>query len=309
MKTKLQHHLENELDRDFLNKNLFFNKNISKQTWFGVGGVAEVLFIPQSSKDLIKVLKLINTNTTINVIGLGSNILIRDGGLNGITIRLSKNFNFINENDESIVSGAAVPDKVFSKYCYEKSYTDCEFLYGIPGTIGGAISMNAGCYGSEISDVVYSFKCIDFEGNETIIKNSEQVFSYRKNNFLKNHIVTEVEIKKNHGDKDQIKEKMNEINSRRLDSQPQKVRTGGSTFKNPTSQVTDKKTWELIKPYLNEVVCPDGVSMSKKHANFIINTQTKSSNIIEDFGERIREKVLEKTGVQLEWEIQIKGQR
>jgi UDP-N-acetylmuramate dehydrogenase len=309
MKTKLQHHLENELDRDFLNKNLFFNKNISKQTWFGVGGVAEVLFIPQSSKDLIKVLKLINTNTTINVIGLGSNILIRDGGLNGITIRLSKNFNFINENDESIVSGAAVPDKVFSKYCYEKSYTDCEFLYGIPGTIGGAIAMNAGCYGSEISDVVYSFKCIDFEGNETIIKNSEQVFSYRKNNFLKNHIVTEVEIKKNHGDKDQIKEKMNEINSRRLDSQPQKVRTGGSTFKNPTSQVTDKKTWELIKPYLNEVVCPDGVSMSKKHANFIINTQTKSSNIIEDFGERIREKVLEKTGIQLEWEIQIKGQR
>ena len=169
--------------------------------------------------------------------------------------------------------------------------------------------MNAGCYGSEISDVVYSFKCIDFEGNEIIIKNSEQTFSYRKNNFLKNHIVTEVEIKKNHGDKDQIKEKMNDINARRLDSQPQKVRTGGSTFKNPTSQVTDKKTWELIKPYLNEVVCPDGVSMSKKHANFIINTQTKSSNIIEDFGERIIEKVLEKTGVQLEWEIQIKGQR
>jgi len=309
MKTKLQHHLENELDREFLNKNIFFNKNISKQTWFGVGGVAEVLYVPQSSKDLIKVLKLINSNTKINVIGLGSNILIRDGGLNGITIRLSKNFNFINENDESIISGAAVPDKVFSRYCYEKSFTDCEFLYGIPGTIGGAIAMNAGCYGSEISDVVYSFKCIDFEGNEITIKNSEQIFSYRKNNFLKNHIVTEVEIKKTHGDKDQIKEKMNDINTRRLDSQPQKVRTGGSTFKNPTSQVSDKKTWELIKPYLNEVNCPDGVSMSKKHANFIINTQTKSSNIIEDFGERIREKVLEKTGVQLEWEIQIKGQR
>ena len=309
MKTKLQHHLENELDREFLNKNIFFNKNISQQTWFGVGGVAEALFVPQSSKDLIKVLKLINSNTKINVIGLGSNILIRDGGLNGITIRLSKNFNFINENDKYIVSGAAVPDKVFSRYCYEKSFTDCEFLYGIPGTIGGAIAMNAGCYGSEISDVVYSFKCIDFEGNEITIKNSEQIFSYRKNNFLKNHIVTEVEIKKTHGDKDQIKEKMNDINTRRLDSQPQKVRTGGSTFKNPTSQVSDKKTWELIKPYLNEVNCPDGVSMSKKHANFIINTQTKSSNIIEDFSERIREKVLEKTGVQLEWEIEIKGQR
>ena len=202
-----------------------------------------------------------------------------------------------------------MPDKVFSRYCYEKSFTDCEFLYGIPGTIGGAIAMNAGCYGSEISDVVYSFKCIDFEGNETTIKNSEQIFSYRKNNFLKNHIVTEVEIKKTHGNKDQIKEKMNDINTRRLDSQPQKVRTGGSTFKNPTSQVSDKKTWELIKPYLNEVVCPDGVSMSAKHSNFIINTQTKSSNLIEDFGEQIRKKVLEKTGIQLEWEIQIKGQR
>ena len=309
MKTKLQNHLEKELDKEFLNKNLFFNKNISKQTWFGVGGYAEVLFIPQSSKDLIKVLKLINSNTKINIIGLGSNILIRDGGLNGITIRLSKSFNFINENNKSIISGAAVPDKAFSRYCYEKSFTDCEFLYGIPGTIGGAIAMNAGCYGSEISDVVYSFKCIDFEGNETIIKNSEQLFSYRKNNFLKNHIVTEVEIKKNYGDKNQIKEKMNDINTSRLDSQPQKVRTGGSTFKNPISQVSDKKSWELIKPYLNEVECPDGVSMSAKHSNFIINTQTKSSNLIEDFGERIREKVLEKTGVQLEWEIQIKGQR
>jgi len=309
MKTKLQNHLEKELDREFLNKNLFFNKNISKQTWFGVGGVAEVFFIPQSSKDLIKVLKLINSNTKINIIGLGSNILIRDGGLNGITIRLSKSFNFINENNESITSGAAVPDKIFSKYCYEKSFTDCEFLYGIPGTIGGAIAMNAGCYGSEISDIVYSFKCIDFEGNEKIIKNSEQLFSYRKNNFLKNHIVTEVEIKKNYGNQNQIKEKMNDINTRRLDSQPQKVRTGGSTFKNPTSQVSDKKSWELIKPYLNEVECPDGVSMSAKHSNFIINTQAKSSNIIEDFGERIREKVLEKTGIQLEWEIQIKGQR
>jgi len=309
MKTKLQNHLEKELDREFLNKNLFFNKNISKQTWFGVGGVAEVLFIPQSSKDLIKVLKLTNSNTKINIIGLGSNILIRDGGLTGITIRLSKSFNFINENNKSIISGAAVPDKAFSRYCYEKSFTDCEFLYGIPGTIGGAIAMNAGCYGSEISDVVYSFKCIDFEGNETIIKNSEQLFSYRKNNFLKNHIVTEVEIKKNYGDKNQIKEKMNDINIRRLDSQPQKVRTGGSTFKNPISQVSDKKSWELIKPYLNEVECPVGVSMSAKHSNFIINTQTKSSNLIEDFGERIREKVFEKTGVQLEWEIQIKGQR
>jgi len=309
MKTKLQNHLEKELDREFLIKNIFFNKNISKQTWFGVGGVAEVLFIPQSSKDLIKVLKLVNSNTKINVIGLGSNILIRDGGLNGITIRLSKSFNFINENNKSIISGAAVPDKAFSRYCYEKSFTDCEFLYGIPGTIGGAIAMNAGCYGSEISDVVYSFKCIDFEGNEIIIKNSDQLFSYRKNNFLKNHIVTEVEIKKNYGDKNQIKEKMNDINTQRLDSQPQKVRTGGSTFKNPTSHVSDKKSWELIKPYLNEVECPDGVSMSAKHSNFIINTQTKSSNLIEDFGERIREKVLEKTGVQLEWEIQIKGQR
>ena len=309
MKTKLHNYLENELEKEFINKHLFFNKNISSQTWFGVGGLAEVLFIPQSSKDLIKVFKLINSNIEINVIGFGSNMLIRDGGLNGITIKLGKNFNFMNENNKTITSGAVVPDKVFSRFCYENSFIDCEFLYGIPGTIGGAIAMNAGCYGSEISDVVHSFKCVDFKGNEITIKNSDKIFSYRKNNFLKDHIVTEVEIKKNHGDKSQIKEKMDYINAQRLDTQPQKVRTGGSTFKNPTSQVSDKKTWELIKPYLNEVDCPAGVSMSEKHANFMINTQTKSSNVIEDFGERIREKVLEKTGVQLEWEIQIKGQR
>ncbi len=309
MKTKLQHHLEKELDKEFLNKNFFFNKNISNQTWFGVGGVAEVLFTPQSSKDLIKVLKLTNSSIEINVIGLGSNILIRDGGLNGITIRLGKNFNFMNENNKTITSGAAVPDKVFSRFCYEKSFIGCEFLYGIPGTIGGAIAMNAGCYGSEISDVVYSFKIIDFKGNETTMKNSDKIFSYRKNNFLKDHIVTEVAIKKSYGDKKLIKEKMNDINSLRINSQPQKVRTGGSTFKNPASQVSDKKTWELIKPYLNEIEYPDGVTMSETHANFIINTQTKSSNIIEDFGEMIREKVLEKTGINLEWEIQIIGQR
>ena len=309
MRTELQHYLEKELDRDFINKNFFFNKNISNQTWFGVGGVAEVLFIPQTSKDLIRVLKIVNSNIDINIIGLGSNILIRDGGLYGITIRLGKNFNYIIENEKFIISGAVVPDKVFSRYCYENSINDCEFLYGIPGNIGGAIAMNAGCYGSEISEIVHSFKCIDFKGNEITIKNSDQIFSYRKNNFLNDHIVLEVEFKKTLGDRKKIREKMDDINSRRRDSQPQKVRTGGSTFKNPVLQVSDRKAWELIKPCLKEIKYPDGVSMSEKHANFIINTQSKSSNIIEDFGERVREKVYEKTGVKLEWEIQIKGQR
>ncbi len=309
MKTKLQNKLESEFSENSIKNNLFFDKNISLQTWFGVGGIVEVLFVPQSSKDLRKVLKNIDNNTNINIIGLGSNVLIRDGGLNGLTIKLGKKFNYIEDNIETITAGASVPDKVFSRYCYEKSIIGFEFFYGIPGTIGGAIAMNSGCYGSEVSDVVHSYKCIDFKGNEISIDNTDETFSYRKNNALCDQIVTEVEFKKNYGDQNFIKVKMEEINSRRIDSQPQKVRTGGSTFKNPAKQVSDKKTWELIKPYLNEIKHTDGVSMSEKHANFLINTQTKSSNIIEDFGERIREKVLEKTGVQLEWEIQIKGQR
>ena len=309
MITSLQHHLKKELNEDFLKKNLFFNKNISSQTWFGVGGLAEVFFVPQSTESLKKVLKLVNDSIEINILGLGSNILIRDGGLKGLTIKLGKYFNSINEDDEIITAGASVPDKVFSRYCYNESIIGSEFLYGIPGSIGGAIAMNAGCYGSEMSDVTNSFTCFDFKGNEILVKNNDEIFSYRKNNFLNDHIVTSVKFKKIYGNQNLIKEKMNDINSKRVESQPQKARTGGSTFKNPIAQISDKKTWELIKLYLNEIKCPDGVSMSEKHANFMINTQTKSSNIIEDFGEQIREKVYEKTGILLEWEIQIKGQR
>jgi len=309
MITSLQHYLKTELNEDFLKKNLFFNKNISSQTWFGVGGLAEVFFVPQSTKSLKKVLKLVNDSIEINILGLGSNILIRDGGLKGLTIKLGKYFNSINEDAEIITAGASVPDRVFSRYCHKESIIGSEFLYGIPGSIGGAIAMNAGCYGSEISDVAYSFTCIDFKGNEILVKNNDEIFSYRKNNFLNDHIVTSVKFKKIYGNQNLIKEKMNDINLQRVESQPQKARTGGSTFKNPNAQISNKKTWELIKPYLNEIKCPDGVSMSEKHANFMINTQTKSANIIEDFGEQIREKVYEKTGILLEWEIQIKGQR
>ena len=309
MKTELQNKLESVFSEASIINNLFFNKNISSQTWFGVGGTAEVLFVPQSSEDLKNVLKKIDDNTDINIIGLGSNVLIRDGGLNGLTVKLGKKFNYIEDNIDTITAGASVPDKVFSRYCYEKSIIGFEFFYGIPGTIGGAIAMNAGCYGSEVSDVVINYKCIDFKGNETLIVNTDETFSYRKNNFLHNQIVTQVEFKKNYGDQNLIKDKMEEINSRRIDSQPQKVRTGGSTFKNPMKQVSNKKTWQLIKPYLDEIKHPNGVSMSKKHANFLINTQTKSSNIIEDFGEMVRNKVLEKTGIELEWEIKILGQR
>ena len=309
MITSLQHHLKKELNEDFLKKNLFFNKNISTQTWFGVGGLAEVFFVPQSTENLKKVLKLVDNSIEINILGLGSNILIRDGGLKGLTIKLGKYSNFINEDSEIITAGASVPDKVFSRYCHKESIIGSEFLYGIPGSIGGAIAMNAGCYGSEISDIANSFTCIDFKGNEILVKNNNEIFSYRKNNFLNDHIVTSVKFKKIYGNQNLIKEKMNDINLQRVESQPQKARTGGSTFKNPNTQISNKKTWELIRPYLNEIKCPDGVSMSEKHANFMINTQTKSSNIIEDFGEQIREKVYEKTGILLEWEIQIKGQR
>ena len=180
MKTKLQNKLESEFSENSIKNNLFFDKNISLQTWFGVGGIVEVLFVPQSSKDLRKVLKNIDNNTNINIIGLGSNVLIRDGGLNGLTIKLGKKFNYIEDNIETITAGASVPDKVFSRYCYEKSIIGFEFFYGIPGTIGGAIAMNSGCYGSEVSDVVHSYKCIDFKGNEISIDNTDETFSYRK---------------------------------------------------------------------------------------------------------------------------------
>ncbi len=283
-----------------------FNYNLSKLSWFGVAGKAEIFYVPDSSYELALLLKILSPKINRTVIGMGSNLLIRDGGIDGIVIKLGKNFSNIILEKNAVSIGASVPDKVLSRFCSSESINGFEFLTGIPGNIGGAVAMNAGCYGSEIKDVFLSADCIDYLGNEISIDKSENFFSYRNNSRVRDLIIMNVKFKRVKGNKKQITDKMEEINNNRILSQPQKVRTAGSTFKNPISN-SNKKAWELIELSGSRDIKVNNISLSDEHANFIVNKQFASANDIESFGESIKERVLSKTGVSLEWEIRILG--
>ena len=283
-----------------------FNYNLSKLSWFGVAGKAEVFYVPESSPELSLLLSLLPNDVNRTIIGMGSNLLIRDGGIDGIIIKLGKSFSSIDIESDLVSVGASVPDKVLSKFCLSHSIEGFEFLTGIPGSVGGAVAMNAGCYGSETKDIFLSADCVDFLGNEILIHKSEDFFSYRNNSRIRDLIILNVKFRKNIGNKKQISSKMNEINNNRILSQPQKVRTAGSTFKNPISN-SDKKAWELIELSGSREILVNDIFLSDKHANFIVNKQFISANQIEYFGESIKDKVLKETGISLEWEIKILG--
>ena len=283
-----------------------FNYNLSKLSWFGVAGKAEVFYVPESSPELSLLLSLLPNDVNRTIIGMGSNLLIRDGGIDGIIIKLGKSFSSIDIESDLVSVGASVPDKVLSKFCLSHSIEGFEFLTGIPGSVGGAVAMNAGCYGSETKDIFLSADCVDFLGNEILIHKSEDFFSYRNNSRIRDLIILNVKFRKNIGNKKQISSKMNEINNNRILSQPQKVRTAGSTFKNPISN-SDKKAWELIELSGSREILVNDIFLSDKHSNFIVNKQFISANKIEYFGESIKDKVLKETGISLEWEIKILG--
>ena len=296
-KIVLEHNIKGKIE---------FNYNLSKLSWFGVAGKAEIFYVPDSSYELALLLKILSPKINRTVIGMGSNLLIRDGGIDGIVIKLGKNFSNIILEKNAVSIGASVPDKVLSRFCSSESINGFEFLTGIPGNIGGAVAMNAGCYGSEIKDVFLSADCIDYLENEISIDKSENFFSYRNNSRVRDLIIMNVKFKRVKGNKKQITDKMEEINNNRILSQPQKVRTAGSTFKNPISN-SNKKAWELIELSGSRDIKVNNISLSDEHANFIVNKQFVSANDIESFGESIKERVLSKTGVSLEWEIRILG--
>lgn len=278
---------------------LDYDTPLSKYTWFKTGGNADILFTPEDEQDLACFLKALPNDVEILPLGVGSNLLIRDGGVKGAVIRFGKKFSKINVEDNFITVGSGAPDISVAKKALNAELTGFEFLRGVPGTIGGALKMNAGAYGSEIEDIFVSARVMDRQGDVHILKHQDMGFGYRHTSVANDYIFLEATLKGSPGNFEDIQRKMNEIGDAREDSQPLRTRTGGSTFKNPK----DNSAWKLVDEAGCRGLNIGGAKVSEKHCNFLINEGNATAKDIETLGEEVRRRVQEKTGVLLEWEI------
>jgi len=284
---------------------ILFNKSLENLSWLKVGGPAECLYIPYNLEDLSHFLSFLSPKININVFGRLSNVLIRDGGLSGVTILIPPNFLPINLlKGDQISAGAGILDKNLSYQAMCAELGGLEFLSSIPGSIGGAVAMNAGCYGKEIKDIFLEGKFIDRKGKISVLTKNEIGFLYRGTKLSEGKILIEAIFQGQPSKKEKIRSLIEKINSDREISQPKGYATGGSTFKNPT----EKKAWELIKEAGMQGKKIGGAEVSKKHCNFLINNGEATAKDFEDLGNTIIEKVFSCSGITLEWEIRIVGQ-
>ncbi len=292
-----------KIEKKFLGK-ISFNESLSNLSWFNLGGPAKVLFRPNNLQELSLFLKEMNGFKNIKILGAGSNTLIRDGGFDGIVIKFGKNFSHISllDNDK-IVAGASTLDKNVSNFALENSLSGFEFLSCIPGTIGGAVRMNSGCYGEDISKILVSVQAIDLSGNIKIIQSSDIKFHYRGSNLDENLIFISATFKGSLTKENNIKNKISHFLSKKKNSQPSKIKTCGSTFKNPPN----KKAWELIKNSGCAGLKIGGAQISEKHCNFFVNNGYAKSKDLEKLIKTVRDTVKNKTGMMLELELQIIG--
>jgi len=281
------------------------NFDLSKSNWLGIGGKAKFFFKPKDLKDLQIFLRNNNQHLPIIVIGSGSNLLIRDKGFDGVVIKFGKDFDYIKINNDIINCGPATQKSLLAEYAANNNLTGFEFLYCIPGTVAGGVIMNSGCYGSDISKVVLSISAIDMNGEIKIIDNKDINFSYRHSSLTKNQIITNIEMKGSVLEKKKVLEIMENLKNKKDTEQPQKIKTGGSTFKNPNN--TDKKAWQLIK----ESGCADlkvgVIKLSNLHCNFLENLGKASSEDAENLIEDIQKEVFKKTNINLELELEVVG--
>jgi len=286
-------------------KNLAINENLSKYNWFNLGGPAELFFRPENKNQLKNFLTEIKKyDLKINVLGAGSNVLIRDSGIKGVVIKLGSKFSEIQLlKKDTIQVGAATLDRKVSDFAKNSGISGMEFLACIPGSIGGAITMNSGCYGEDISKILLSIKIIDFTGQEREIKKNEIKFSYRETDLPKNYIILSAVLKGTISSKEFIEKKQNELIEKKKISQPSRIKTGGSTFKNSN----DRKAWSLIKESGCENFYEGDAKISEKHSNFFINAGSATALDIEKLINKVKKEVKLKTGVNLELEIKIIG--
>ena len=285
--------------------NVRFEHELKKKNWFNIGGKSKIFYKADNLKELVNFLKKLNNKERLFVLGAGSNTLISDNFFDGVVIKLGKNFNNISLMDEDIIiAGSAVLDKSLSEFAMSNNLSGFEFLLGIPGTIGGGIRMNAGCFRKEFRDILISIQAIDNMGNVITIPSEKIKFEYRKSNLPEDLIFLSASFKGIKSQANVIKDEMLRLKKEKESNQPTRVKTSGSTFKNPVSQ-TKKKVWELIKESVPLDQNFGDACISEKHCNFFVNKGNATSDDMIKLIDFVAKNVLEKTGISLEKEIKI----
>ncbi len=279
---------------------LLANQSLSELTWFRVGGPAQVLFTPSDADDLAYFLANLPAELPVYVVGVGSNLIVRDGGMTGVVIRLSpRGFGETSAQGDTVSAGAAALDKRVAETAAAANISGLEFFFGIPGTVGGALRMNAGANGAETKDVLVEAAGVGRDGSKLSFTNAEMKFVYRNAGLDPSVIFTSARFRGTIAASDVIRARMNEVQSHRETAQPIREKTGGSTFKNPPGE----SAWKLIDAAGCRGLRVGGAQVSEMHCNFLINTGDATGHDIETLGETVRARVKENCGIELHWEI------
>jgi UDP-N-acetylmuramate dehydrogenase len=278
---------------------LLANQSLAELTWFRVGGPAQVLFMPEDEEDLAYLLANLTAEIPVTVVGVGSNLIVRDGGVPGVVIRLGRGFGEISIEGLNLRAGAAVPDVKAARAAQEAGIAGLSFLRGIPGGIGGALRMNGGAYGRETRDVLIEARAVDRAGRVHVLGNADMHYTYRHCGAPDDYIFMQATFRGERGDPAVIAAEMEKITESREATQPIKSRTGGSTFKNPPGH----KAWQLIDAAGCRGLRIGDAQVSEMHCNLLINLGNATAADIETLGETVRRRVKENSGVELEWEI------
>jgi UDP-N-acetylmuramate dehydrogenase len=279
---------------------LLANESLAALTWFRVGGPAQVLFTPADEDDLAYFLKNLPHELPLYVVGVGSNLIVRDGGIEGVVIRLSpRAFGEVDAAGDMVTAGAAALDKRVAETAASADISGLEFYFGIPGTIGGALRMNAGANGGETKDVLVEAVGIDREGNRHVFSNAEMKFVYRSSGVDPSIIFTSARFGGLIAAPEAIRARMMQVQNHRETAQPIREKTGGSTFKNPPGH----SAWKLVDAAGCRGLRLGGAQVSEMHCNFLINTGDATAHDIEMLGETVRTRVKENSGIELQWEI------
>tara|TARA_B100000941_G_scaffold186212_1_gene133958 strand:+ start:363 stop:1298 length:936 start_codon:yes stop_codon:yes gene_type:complete len=287
------------------NENLKLNYDLKKKNWFNIGGKAKIYYKANNLKELIRFLKKINNKEKIFILGRGSNTLITDNQFDGVVIKLSNNFNNISLlSEEIIIAGSSVSDKSLSDFATDNGLGGFEFLSCIPGTIGGGIKMNAGCFGMEFKDILISIQAVDKSGKVLTIPAKDINFQYRDSGLSDELIFLSASFKGYKKDKALIKREVQKLVKKKELAQPTRIKTSGSTFKNPINQ-TDKKVWQLISESVPLEKSFGDASISEKHCNFFVNKGNAKFEDMKNLIKFVSDNVFKKTGVKIETEIKI----